>query len=195
MSETTLRSGLELTEAQRAALHEAALRSLPLNPVKRVDRRRKRVQRLTDAEMMNRFKVEWIAGELAAAAETLRNYQSRQCWPADLRAVWPDVVRSTFESYNTDQARAGVERHRITPSAAEISRMDRALGWLHWLDARERKVAWAIASGLSMRKAAAMFGRGRTALHEDHVSALLIIALRLYERSRQLGKPTIAQIK
>jgi len=195
MSETTLRSSLELNEAQKAALHEAALRSLPLSSTKRVDRRRKRVERMTDADLMKRFKVEWIAVELAAAAETLRNHQSRQCWPAGMRAAWPDVVQSTFESYNTDRARAGIERHRVTPSAAEISRLDRAIGWLLWLNARERKVVWAIASGLSLRKVAAMFGRGRTAIHEDHVSALLIIALRLYEVSRQQGKPTIAKIK
>jgi hypothetical protein len=197
MSETTtLRSNLELTESQRVALHEAALRALPTSPVKRLDRRRKRVQRGADADLMKRLKVEWIAAELAAAAETLRNYQSRQCWPADMRAVWPDVVRSTFESYNTDLARAGLaEQTRVTPSAAEISRMDRVIGWLTWLNGRERKVVWSIASGLSLRKVAAMFGKGKDSIHEDHVSALLIVALRLYEVSRQQGKPTIAKIK
>jgi len=195
MSETLSLRG-KLTDAQAKELVERAMKSLPTDPVRRVDRRRKRFQRIGDAELMKRFKVEWIAAELAAAAETLKHHHAGRCWPAGMRAAWPDVVQSTYESYNTDKAKAKlVEQIRITPSAAEISRMDRAVGWLNWLDPRQRVIVWAMASGLSLRKVAAMHRKGRTSIHEDHVAALLLIAIHLHDVSRQQGKPTIAKIK
>jgi hypothetical protein len=196
MSETTLRSSLELTEEQREALMLVAMKSMPTSPVKRVDRRRKRVQRMSDSDLMKRFNVEAIAAEISEAAETLKHHHSGRCWPAEMRAVWPDVVQSTYESYNTDKARADLaERTRIVPSSAEITRMDRAIGWLNWLEPRQRIIVWAMASGLSLRKVAAMHGKGRTSIHEDYVASLVLIAIHLHDVSRQQGKPTIAKIK
>jgi hypothetical protein len=196
MSERTLQLPTKLTEAQAKALMDAALKSLPTSPVRRVDRRRKRFQRMGDADLMKKFKVDWIATELTAAAETLKHHHAGRCWPAGLRAAWPDVVQSTFESYNTDGARAGlVEKIRITPSAAEITRMDHAIRWLHWLDPRQRVIVWAMASGLSLRKVAAMHGKKKDSVHADHVAALLLIAIHLHDVERQQGKATIAKRK
>jgi hypothetical protein len=73
----------------------------------------------------------------------------------------------------------------LTPSGAEISRMDRALHWLHWLEQRERKIVWARASGLGLRKIAAMFGCSKDTIWRDYIAALLVIASHLHSARRQ----------
>jgi hypothetical protein len=145
---------------------------------------RKSARRMTEADVMKEMGVDWIAWEFEQAAKTLRHLHDSRLKPKQPQAAWPDVVRSSWENYGSERAKASLTEvnNRITPTSDQISRMDRCLQWLHWLTPRERKIVWARACGLALRKVAVMFGCGKTTVSTDHLTALFTIALRLQGR-------------
>ena len=104
-----------------------------------------------------------IRPRLAEASLTLR----RLPWPTSglptqLRAVWPDVVHDWL-AFGYNPTKIG----RIAPTNWEISRMDEALGWLHWLTRDQRLVLWGRANHWSWAKLVALDeleqnGKGRS---------------------------------
>jgi hypothetical protein len=189
---------LKLRPDQVEALKAYALRA---NPEAEADRagvletilarrsaKARRHKRLTEADLMAQFGVEAIATELEAAAMTQRHLTVKGFRPAQLRSGWPDVVQSSWDVYNSERAKADLkdEEARIVPTADAISRMDRAIHWLNWLNERERKIVWARAMGLTLRIVARKFGCNKDTIHADYVAALLNIAIHLHSVSRQL---------
>jgi len=81
--------------------------------------------------------------------------------PQAVRSCMPEPVRTAVEAYGYDGvARASV---RVRPDAAAITRMDRVLGWLLWInDEDDRLIVAGTALGLSLRAVAyALAGAGR----------------------------------
>lgn len=86
----------------------------------------------------------WIAEAMATLRILAITSRDR---PADMRAVYPDVVREAVEAYGWGDAVV-----RRLPTAAEIARLDVVLPWLFWLDdPRDRKIVAGVAMGLCLR--------------------------------------------
>lgn len=69
---------------------------------------------------------EFIIARLEEAGAAMLALQVRGTHPAGLRAAWPEVVRQFSEAYGYSDS---VLRPPV-PTAARISRMDEALGWI-----------------------------------------------------------------
>jgi len=76
-----------------------------------------------------------VEAELRLAMWTLKRLPSRNLFPAGFKAAWVAIPSDPRESYGYHAARAP----RVTPSADEISRMDRALSWV-WAHLAEARV-------------------------------------------------------
>jgi hypothetical protein len=108
---------------------------------------------------------------LCEAARTLRALPDKDR-PKQLGTNWPDVVRDACEAYGWDTALTP----RLTPSAAEISRMEECFTWLSWLDPRDRRIVWLRAEGVRWRAICARIGRARQHAWRRQVAALSLIA-------------------
>lgn len=75
---------------------------------------------------MSSWSPDAILARLEEAMRTLRRLPGQHVWPAGMKIAWPDVVREFHESYGYDAA----TRPRLQATAAEIQRMDEALGWV-----------------------------------------------------------------
>jgi hypothetical protein len=64
------------------------------------------------------------------------------------------------------------------PSAAAISRMEAALGWMPWLEPVDAKIAWLLASGTRWKEVCWTVGLSRAAAHEHWLYGLCLIAWR-----------------
>jgi hypothetical protein len=85
------------------------------------------------------------------AAYTLRRLpMPRHGLPAAFQANWPDIAY-TWLSYP-----APTRAPRIPPNPREISRLDEALGWLHWLSREQQLILWARARGWTWRQVEAI---------------------------------------
>jgi Domain of unknown function (DUF6362) len=70
------------------------------------------------------------------------------------------------------------------PSPGAISRMEEALGWLHWLEPIDAKIVWLRASGDRWKSICWKVGLERAAAHEHYRYALCVIAWRLNGRRK-----------
>jgi len=72
------------------------------------------------------------------------------------------------------------EPMRLPPaSPAAISRMEEALGWMHWLEPIDAKIVWLRASGQRWKPICWKVGLERAAANEHFQYALCVIAWRL----------------
>jgi hypothetical protein len=89
-----------------------------------------------------------VRERLSEAAWVLRRLPlPKRGKPPQLQAAWPDVVHDWL-GYGWSLARAP----RLPPTAAEITRLDECLGWLHWLTRDQRLIIWARANRWTWRK-------------------------------------------
>lgn len=115
-----------------------------------------------------------VRARLAQAAVTLRFAAGD--WPSQRTTWWPDVVRSFFESYGRDQARASSSR----PSPRAIDECDEALAWLLKLeDQAARQLVWGRACGIKWRRLVERFGLSERTLRERHRQLILGLVLAL----------------
>ena len=68
------------------------------------------------------------------------------------------------------------------PSLDAISRMEEALGWLHWLEPIDAKIVWLRAAGEPWKAICWKVGLVRSAAHQHWQYALSVIVLRLSGR-------------
>lgn len=93
------------------------------------------------------WSVEEIRYCLTEAAQTLRRMPvPKGGFPAGHQSGWPDVVHDWMAYAYTP---ATIPRTR--PTAEQIDKLDRALGWLHWLTRDQRMILWARANGWTWR--------------------------------------------
>jgi Domain of unknown function (DUF6362) len=112
----------------------------------------------------------WTVGDvgyrLNEAAMTLhRMPMNRRDWPEVHWMVWPAVVRSAAEVFDSYGRRRAVTRP-AAPAPENIRRMDEAVLWLLWLDDLERKITWARAEGYTWRELEDIDGRCHVTLRK-----------------------------
>ena len=103
------------------------------------------------------FTEEHVRAYLAEAMDTLRRLRMpRHGMPPRLQSGMPEPIRAYWEAYGQDP---GVRPKLAAPSPAAISRMDRVLPWLFWVEGKRLRSAVCLrALGLSWRRIAAIIG-------------------------------------
>lgn len=126
---------------------------------------------------------EEIAEQLKEAfSDTLRRLPA-VAKPGQLKSAWPDVVQNYWEVYGVHE----VQTRRDPPTAAAISRLDEALGWL-WLieDSYRRpirKIVVARAAGVKWLRMEHRFGKKRATLKRWWLRAIYDLAEKLREKA------------
>ena len=129
-----------------------------------------------DRRHAERWTPDRVRARLEEAAETLKRLPAVGCFPAALRAQWPDVVRTFWEAYGADAPC----RPRVRPHPAAISRMDEALPWLRWVDDPGRRmVCFARAAGVGEKRLAEEIAVSRATIGRWRKDAEGLIADRL----------------
>lgn len=116
--------------------------------------------------MADTWTAELVAERLSQAAGTLARSRAVGVGPSGMRAAWPSVIHDRNEAYGYTAAVAP----RIEPSAAELSALDRVLGWVSsylTTQACERArlpadagwVAWERARGMTLARISTMRAR------------------------------------
>ena len=103
------------------------------------------------------FTEERVRADLSAAMDTLRRLRMpRHGVPPKLRSAMPEPIRTYWEAYGQDP---GDRPALPAPSPSAISRMDRVLPWLFWVEGKRLRSAVCLrALGLSWRRIAAIIG-------------------------------------
>lgn len=110
---------------------------------------------------------------LEEAADTLRRLPDAQArFRLGLRSAWPDVVREASASLAHDAPRVRLG----PPSPGAIDRLEVTIGWLALLTQAQRRIAWALASGIPAAKLARLIGCHRNTVANRQAGALRIIA-------------------
>ena len=92
-----------------------------------------------------------VADQLKEAAITLQRLPEERL--QRLKSNWPETI-PVWGDYGDEKTR--VRMGPPTPDA--IDRMDEALGWFHWLEPDESKLAWAVANGINRKLIGSRFG-------------------------------------
>jgi hypothetical protein len=130
---------------------------------------------------MDNWTVEMVEERLAEAAAVMRRLPPVRV-PGYFN-TWPRVLMQFADLVGQDPPRLRLP----PPSAAAISRMEEALGWLHWLEPLDTKIVWLRSSGDRWKGICFKLGLSRSAAHRHWQYALSVIALRLNGR-RVSGK-------
>ena len=93
---------------------------------------------------------ESVIERLAAAAETLRRLPDPARGPSRLSSRWPDILRRTVESFNTEAERAAFHRAaaHAPADAREIDLLEETLTWISWIEGDLQKLIWLRACGV-----------------------------------------------
>ena len=133
---------------------------------------------LTPAQIEDRFEeAAWVLRRLPHPSGS---------GPRGYGSSWPDYVREARHAYGYHEARM-----RVIPSAAEIGRMEEAIGWLRWLDPVDARIVWRRAEGWRWRQVAALAGCSRQHAWRRWVAALVVVQCRVAHQrvaGRKVGK-------
>jgi Domain of unknown function (DUF6362) len=116
---------------------------------------------------------ELVAERLAEAADVLARLPEERA--RGFYGLWPRIVEA-------QRASAGAA---AAPSPEAIDRMDKALGWLCWLEPEERRLVWVRAEGMPWKWVTRRLGVGRTTAWHRWTVALLKITTRLNAAAEQ----------
>ncbi len=111
---------------------------------------------------------------LKQAAQTLRSLPHKTF--AGYASYWPDVVRSTPESWLA-RPYQNTSPHKSTPQ--DISAMDEVLNWLFILTPEERRIVWARACNIPWRALEDRDGRSHVTLRKIYIRGLTSIDMAL----------------
>lgn len=101
---------------------------------------------LNDGTEVTLYTPEYVKARLEEAAQTLRRLPATGCFPQGHKAQWPQVVREFWEEWNVkgegEKEEFADERNRVrlSPSPAQIERMDEALMWLYYIKQPEHRM-------------------------------------------------------
>lgn len=110
---------------------------------------------------------------LAEAADTLRRLPDGEAkFRLGPRSAWPDVVRDAVTAQGAD----GPKVRLGPPSPGAIDRLEQVISWLALLTEAQRRIAWALASGIPMAKLARLIGCHRNTVANRQAAALRVIA-------------------
>ena len=124
-----------------------------------------------------------IEARLHEAIRTLAALPDRErAWLREPRAYWPAPLRDFWHEWSNAVARGGFETMRArapAPTPEAIDRMLPTLSWLAWLDARERKIIWLRAFGVSWWQIGGRFDRSEKTVQRWNERALERVHARL----------------
>ncbi len=110
---------------------------------------------LKDGTEVTLYTPEYVKARLEEAAQTLRRLPATGCFPQGHKAHWPEVVREFWEEWNVrgegEREAFADERNRVrlSPSPAQIERMDEALMWFYYIkQPKHRMVVFARSMGV-----------------------------------------------
>ncbi len=110
---------------------------------------------LSDGSEVALYTPEHVKARLEEAAQTLRRLPATGCFPQGHKAQWPEVLRDFWVEWNVrgegEKEAFADERNRVrlSPSPAQIERMDDALMWLYYIkQPRHRMVVFARSLGV-----------------------------------------------
>ncbi len=123
---------------------------------------------------------------LREAATTLKRLPATGCFPSQRAAGWPEVVREFWDQWGVaahkpvSATRAEIERDRhkvrITPSPAQIERMDEALRWFWYVkQPRDRQIIFARCMGIRQKALGEVLECSREFLRQRYNAALSAI--------------------
>ncbi|MDD3445134.1 MAG: DUF6362 family protein [Zavarzinia sp.] len=116
---------------------------------------------------------EMVASRLEEAADTLRRLPDSEArFRLGLRSAWPDVVRDATTAYAAEGPRV-----RLGPPApGAIDRLEETISWLALMTEAQRRIAWALASGIPVAGLARMIGCHRNTVANRQAAALRVVA-------------------
>lgn len=129
-----------------------------------------------------------IMDRLEAAAMTLRRLPN----PAGsgsrgYGSSWPDAVQEAHLAYGYTPSRV-----RVTPSAADIQKMDEAIAWLNLIkDPTDRRILWMRAENHRWRAVCIRVGLVRSTCHRRALAGLLTIEKHLAKKAPRAKKPPV----
>ena len=127
---------------------------------------------------MNSWTIEMVEERLVEAADVMRRLPPVRV--PGYFSTWPKMVVEF-----ADRVGQQPEPMRLPPpSPSAISRMEEALGWLHWLEPIDAKIVWLRASGMRWKPICWKVGLERAAADEHYRYALCVIAWRLNGRRK-----------
>jgi hypothetical protein len=125
---------------------------------------------------MDNWTVETIEARLAEAAAVMHRLPAVRV-PGYFN-TWPSMVVEFADLVGQE-----LEPMRLPPpSPTAITRMEEALGWLHWLKAEDVKLVWARSDRTPWKAICWRFGISRATAHRRWQYALSVIAWRLNGR-------------
>lgn len=126
---------------------------------------------------MNEWTMEMVEARLEDAAQVMRRLPSVRI--GGYFNTWPAMFMEFAD-------RVGQEPQPMRmppPSAAAITRMEEALGWLRWLEGEDVKLVWARSDRTPWKAICWRFGIGRATANRRWQYALSLIAWRLNGKS------------
>ena len=125
-----------------------------------------------------------VEDRMEEAALTLRRLPSPPgSGPRGFGQSWPEYVHEAKHAYGYHEARM-----RVSPSAAEIQRMDECIDWLRFLHPDDARIVWFRAEGHRWRFVCIQAGCVRQTAWRRWVAALQTISNNL-NRGRKPGLP------
>ncbi len=117
-----------------------------------------------------------VEERLVEAAETMRRLP--QVRVQGYYNSWPTILREFSDRVGEVPQRL----RRPPPSPAAVTRMEKALLWLRWLEADDAKLVWMRAEGARWREICQRFGIARATANRRFEYALCVIVWRLDKR-------------
>lgn len=116
-----------------------------------------------------------VADQIEESATTMRRLVVAGLRPREYGNSWPTVVHDAMEAYGWNEVLV-----RLGPPPAEaITRMDRVLSWLSWLDVDQVRLVWLHAERVPRKVITASLGISRATAWRFWMAALMIIVNRL----------------
>lgn len=131
---------------------------------------------LTNGREIYYYDAELVRARLEEAADTMRRLKVSWTRPPKLRAVWPDVVHEYWEAFGVGEPDVKIS----PPSPKAISRLDETLNWILLIDdPRLRRVVWAKAHKIGMKRIGQKFGVSRESVRRWYNQAIdeIVVAL------------------
>jgi len=117
--------------------------------------------------------VDAVARELEEAARVMRRLPAVRV-PGYFN-TWPAM----FAEFSDLVGRSPEPMRMPPPSPSAISQMERALGWLRWLDVEDAKLVWERVNGTPWKQICCRFGIARATASRRYDYALALIAWRI----------------
>ncbi|MBF0138501.1 MAG: hypothetical protein HQL65_19905 [Magnetococcales bacterium] len=126
-----------------------------------------------------------VAKRMGEAARTLRRLP--KVLPAGYISFWPSVIHDPRDAYGLND----VELQLGPPTAEEISRMDAALQWLHWLEPDQARLVWLSAENVPRKLIMRKMNVSRSTIWRLLATSLAIISTRLNIDSGKADRESI----